>query len=43
MEVAFSKPERICAFDTCQFPDYDKYVCKVFDKTKAEQTCVCSA
>lgn len=32
MEVAFSKPERICAFDTCQFSDYDKYVCEVFDK-----------
>lgn len=32
MEVAFTKPERICAFDTCQFPDYDKYVCECFDK-----------
>ena len=32
MEVAFSKPERICAFDTCQFSDYDKYVCEVFNK-----------
>ena len=32
MEIAFSKPERICAFDTYQFPDYDKYVCEVFDK-----------
>ena len=32
MEIAFSKPERICAFDTYQFSDYDKYVCEVFDK-----------
>lgn len=32
MEIAFSKPERICAFDTYQFTDYDKYVCEVFDK-----------
>lgn len=32
MEIAFSKPQRICAFDTYQFPDYDKYVCEVFDK-----------
>ena len=32
MEIAFSKPERICAFDTYQFNDYDKYVCEVFDK-----------
>jgi len=32
MEVAFSKPQRICAFDTYQFSDYDKYVCEVFDK-----------
>ena len=32
MEIAFTKPQRICAFDTYQFPDYDKYVCEVFDK-----------
>ena len=32
MELAFSKPERICAYDTCQFLDYDKYVCEIFDK-----------
>lgn len=32
VETAFSKPERICACDTYQFPDYDKYVCEVFDK-----------
>ena len=32
MEIAFSKPQRICAFDTYQFSDYDKYVCEVFDK-----------
>ena len=32
MELAFSKPERICAYDTCQFQDYDKYVCEIFDK-----------
>lgn len=32
MEIAFSKPERICAFDTYQFPNYDNYVCEVFDK-----------
>lgn len=32
MEIAFSRPERICAFDTYQFPDYDKYVCEIFDK-----------
>ena len=32
MEIAFSRPERICAFDTYQFSDYDKYVCEIFDK-----------
>ena len=32
MEIAFEKPVRICAFDTYQFHDYDKYVCEVFDK-----------
>lgn len=32
IEIAFSRPERICAFDTYQFADYDKYVCEVFDK-----------
>ena len=33
MEVTFTKPIRICAYDTYQFSDYDKYVCEVFDKT----------
>lgn len=32
MEIAFSKPERICAFDTYQFADYDKYVIELYDK-----------
>ena len=32
MEGVFSKPQRICANDTCQFADYDKYVCEIFDK-----------
>ena len=32
LEIAFTKPERICAFDTYQFQDYDKYVCEIFDK-----------
>lgn len=32
MEIAFTKPERICAYDTYQFSDYDKYVCECFDK-----------
>ena len=32
MEIAFTKPQRICAFDTYQFSDYDKYVCETFDK-----------
>ncbi len=32
VEIAFSKPERICANDTYQFNNYDKYVCEVFDK-----------
>ncbi len=32
METVFDKPVRICAFDTYQFSDYDKYVCEVFDK-----------
>ena len=32
MEVAFTIPIRICAFDTYQFTDYDKYVCECFDK-----------
>ena len=38
MEIAFTKPERICAFDTYQFSDYDKYVCETFNKNhKLEQ------
>lgn len=32
LETVFTKPKRICAFDTYQFSDYDKYVCEVFDK-----------
>jgi multimeric flavodoxin WrbA len=32
LEIIFSKPQRICAYDTYQFPDYDKYVCETFDK-----------
>ncbi len=32
METVFDKPVRICAFDTYQFSDYDKYVCEEFDK-----------
>ena len=32
MEIAFTKPIRICAYDTYQFADYDKYVCETFDK-----------
>ena len=30
----FSKPERICACNTYQFPDYEKYVCESFDKNQ---------
>ena len=32
VELVFSKPERIVAYDTYQFNDYDKYVCECFDK-----------
>lgn len=32
VELVFSKPERIFAYDTYQFNDYDKYVCECFDK-----------
>ncbi len=32
IELVFSKPERIFAFDTYQFNDYDKYVCECFNK-----------
>ena len=28
----FTPPERICAFDTYQFDNYDKYVAELFDK-----------
>ncbi len=31
-ENAFSKPVRLCAYDTYQFSDYDKYVSEIFDK-----------
>ena len=34
IEKVFSKPERICSFDTYQFTDYDKYVCEIFDKNE---------
>ena len=37
LETTFSKPERICAFDTCHYEDYSKYVSDFFDsKAKAE-------
>ena len=32
VELVFSKPEKIFAYDTCQFANYDKYVCECFDK-----------
>lgn len=32
--TVFSKPERIFAYDTYQFSDYDKYVVETFDKNK---------
>ena len=32
VELVFSKPEKIFAYDTCQFANYDKYVCEWFDK-----------
>lgn len=31
IEKAFSKPVRICAYDTYQFSDYSKYAAKCFD------------
>jgi len=31
IETAFSKPVRICAYDTYQFSDYSKYVSDCFD------------
>lgn len=37
LESTFSKPERICAFDTLHFLDYSKYVADFFDsEAKAE-------
>ncbi len=32
IEIAFSKPQRICVYDTYQFLNYDRYVCEIFDK-----------
>ena len=34
IETVFTKPERIFAYDTYQFNDYDKYVVETFDKNK---------
>ena len=34
VETVFSKPVRICTYDTYQFDDYDKYVVETFDKGK---------
>ena len=34
IETVFSKPERIFAYDTYQFSDYDKYVVETFDKNE---------
>lgn len=34
VETVFTKPERIFAYDTYQFNDYDKYVVETFDKNK---------
>jgi multimeric flavodoxin WrbA len=37
LESTFSKPERICAFDTLHYEDYSKYVADFFDsEAKAE-------
>ena len=34
----YEKPERICAYNTYQFPDYSKYVADIWDeKAKAKQ------
>jgi multimeric flavodoxin WrbA len=34
----FSTPQRLCSYDTYQFPDYSKYVVEVFDEAeKAKQ------
>ena len=32
IETVFTKPERIFAYDTYQFNDYDKYLVETFDK-----------
>ncbi len=38
IEMCFSKPIRICAYDTYQFSDYSKYAAKCFDtEHKIEQ------
>ena len=34
IETVFTKPERIFAYDTYQFNDYDKYVVETFDKNE---------
>ena len=37
VELVFSKPEKIFAYDTCQFANYDKYVCECFDKVHKQK------
>lgn len=37
VETCFSKPVRICAYDTCQFSDYSKYAAKCFDPAHKKQ------
>lgn len=37
VETCFSKPVRICAYDTCQFSDYSKYAAKCFDPIHKKQ------
>lgn len=32
--TVFEKPQRIFAYDTYQFSDYDKYVVETFDKNE---------
>ncbi len=32
IEKIYEKPERICAFNTYQFPDYNKYFSKIWDE-----------
>lgn len=38
IEKIYKKPERVCAFNTYQFPDYNKYFSKIWNKeAKAKQ------